>query len=330
MSSSVSQEYIEKMTAEEMYQDNRQYFTCESSLIDEIGEKNSDALAIWVYLTSKPKTWRIYPEVVKEKLGIGRRRYSAAVAVLKEVGVVRQKSIKAESAGKFAGKVTFISNYRPNPTKAVCSDQRNLPEAVTVDGSYRRRTCPLPVGTIVIDTELPIDTEIEKEKDNNSASAHLSEKPNRDFTLDRHARLLTPVEREEAQHCEHYKTFSRIYRSCGGKVINTDCFQFMKSVPKSRYAEFALGLQNCLNAKSQNGTSLQNFDKFLREGSWEDQDVALPGPVFVPGSPSPPDINSGTNPAGETSEQRVARLVLERKTKTQLQHITPNLELSHD
>lgn len=171
MSNTVSQDFIEKMSVSEMHQENRYYFTCESSLIEEIAEKNSDALAIWVYLTNKPKEWRIYPEVVKDKLGIGRRRYAAAIAVLKEVGVVRQKSIKGDEAGQFAGKVTFISNYRPNPTKAVCSDeiddQRNLPEAVTVNGSDRQRSCRKPVGTITNTTELPISrkqpTALEKE-----------------------------------------------------------------------------------------------------------------------------------------------------------------------
>jgi len=63
---------------------------------------NPIALAIWIYLQSKPNDWNVNENEIREHFSIGRDRYLSAMKELRELGLYEYKTVKKD--GKFVAK----------------------------------------------------------------------------------------------------------------------------------------------------------------------------------------------------------------------------------
>ena len=100
---------VDKISASSMRVANVGYCVFESALAERIlAAGGADALGVWVYLINKPSGWKVVAEDVKKRTRLGRPKYTAAMAVLKSIGVVRQ--VPVMRAGKLAGTEIIVSN----------------------------------------------------------------------------------------------------------------------------------------------------------------------------------------------------------------------------
>jgi hypothetical protein len=149
----------DKINSEEIVNRNRHYLTVESELVDEIAAAGIDALSIWIYLINRSENWVIKPTQVQDALGIGRRRYSTAMASLRDIGVIQVTAIRNEN-GAFGGKIVTVTNYKPNIPEAVPSVTEptadgSAADRTTADRSVDSSTVPKPVGTLPNDRVIP-------------------------------------------------------------------------------------------------------------------------------------------------------------------------------
>ncbi|MEM1143978.1 MAG: hypothetical protein AAGI88_15470 [Pseudomonadota bacterium] len=89
---------IIKARADELYDEQRPYITLPCESLARL--RNPDAIAIWVYLLDKPPDWKIRDKEVRERLNIGRPRYRAAMAALKEAELARHLVFYDSKTGK--------------------------------------------------------------------------------------------------------------------------------------------------------------------------------------------------------------------------------------
>lgn len=69
---------------------------------------NSDAIAVWCYLYSKPENWLIRRTDVMKSLGLGRTRYDKAINLLKEQGLFSTAYSQNPETGKLEGSVGWL------------------------------------------------------------------------------------------------------------------------------------------------------------------------------------------------------------------------------
>lgn len=90
---------IERTSASTLRKEAAPYTTVSNVAIELI--RNVDALAIWLYLQSKPESWIVRAADVQKHFDIGRDKYRKAMAYLAELGFVTyacQRSACAEDA----------------------------------------------------------------------------------------------------------------------------------------------------------------------------------------------------------------------------------------
>ena len=74
---------------------------------------NPDALAIWIYLQTRPSDWKVIASYLQDRFSIGRDRYWKAMSALKELGLLSHEITREENTGKMLGK-RIIVHYEPN------------------------------------------------------------------------------------------------------------------------------------------------------------------------------------------------------------------------
>ncbi len=77
---------IEKTSATRLRKDELPYTTLPSQTIASI--QNTDALAIWVYLQTKPEGWIVRAKDIQRHFSIGRDKYRNAMGYLSDMGLV--------------------------------------------------------------------------------------------------------------------------------------------------------------------------------------------------------------------------------------------------
>lgn len=263
--------YIEKDSATDLVNNSEHYYVADPQAIDKIADSgNADALAIWVYLTNRSKNWRVKPDHIKAKFSLGRDRYSAAIRVLKDIGVMKKIAIKDKETGAFSGSATFVSNrlgkYLDDNPNIQVSDMSG-------DGHVQ----PPPIRST--DTTLPKSgvlpksgTDTEGARENAPAS-------------------VTSDQWGGAALNADFDFFADIYREHANGIVKPDDAKlFVKHVVDTELIpDFALGLQNYLNDKAtQRSPSYQNFGTLIRERGWMGHKKPKPGSVHVGGAPEPP------------------------------------------
>ena len=71
--------------------------------------KNPDALAIWIYLLTKPDNWVVRRTDIRRHFGLGMDRYSNAMRELREMGLVVSAAISDGKTGQLQGKVIWVN-----------------------------------------------------------------------------------------------------------------------------------------------------------------------------------------------------------------------------
>lgn len=72
---------------------------------------NPDALAIWVYLQTRPSGWTVRPTELRKRFKLGRDRSARAMRDLKALGLMTHTEIRGED-GRLAGSVLHV-HYEP-------------------------------------------------------------------------------------------------------------------------------------------------------------------------------------------------------------------------
>jgi len=73
-----------------------------------------DALAVYVYLVSKPEDWIVRPNQVRKHFGFGVDRYQKAMRELRNIGLARD-AYPQDGNGKQKGRQIIISSYPHEP-----------------------------------------------------------------------------------------------------------------------------------------------------------------------------------------------------------------------
>ena len=94
---------------------------------------NPDALAIWIYLLTKPDNWTVRKAEIKTHFSIGEDRYGAAMRHLREAGLVVSASVSDGKTGKLQGRVIWVNadaNLTEVPEKPYLGENRisGIPE----------------------------------------------------------------------------------------------------------------------------------------------------------------------------------------------------------
>lgn len=112
---------------------------------------NSDGLAVWTYLQTKPRNWKIYKIEVGKHFGWGKHKTNAAFKYLETMGLLTITQLRSDDSGKFSNN-DFRLHHLP------CSKNRST---VTVDRLPESRNQPL-----VNNKELNNNNHIYKESTN--------------------------------------------------------------------------------------------------------------------------------------------------------------------
>ncbi len=99
---------VEKRKPSEFKNKSIPFVVLQSDVIAHI--KNADALAIWVYLCSKPKDWIVRKNDIFQQLGIGRKRYADAIKILTDIGLLRLVTIRS-AKGTVIGTTYDVYNF---------------------------------------------------------------------------------------------------------------------------------------------------------------------------------------------------------------------------
>lgn len=117
---------VEKRKPSEFKNKSISFVVLQSDVIAHI--KNADALAIWVYLCSKPKDWIVRKNDIFQQLGIGRKRYSDAIKILTNIGLLRLVTIRSDK-GTVIGTTYDVYNF---------SDLTEIDKSVSVGKSAEK------------------------------------------------------------------------------------------------------------------------------------------------------------------------------------------------
>lgn len=132
---------IEKSTGYELVQVGLYFTSLPNTVINMI--QNPDALAIWVYLCSKPRDWIVRPDDLMNRFDIGRDRYWKAMKELRALQLVWDFKVKDGETGKILSNKIVCSNLpmdvleklgidNPESTKALL-EKPGLPNSVGVE-----------------------------------------------------------------------------------------------------------------------------------------------------------------------------------------------------
>lgn len=118
------------------------------------------ALAVWVYLRSKPENWEVREADITEHFGIGRDRYRASIRYLTQCGAIEDKRIK-DNAGRIIGR-QYVVNYSvtraPEKPNTRANQEGRAPEK-----PVRRKTPSdgksAPLKNTEVNTEDRVNTE---------------------------------------------------------------------------------------------------------------------------------------------------------------------------
>jgi hypothetical protein len=141
---------IQKHTADQFIKDDVHYDIISREAIQAV--HSTDALAIWVYLQSKPETWVPRPSEIQKHFGIGRQRYLNGMKHLREAGLVTISRAR-DDKGKISGSILHchaVPNHVPENRRSV------EPTVGQTDGRS---------NGLYIETEILIETESIKETD---------------------------------------------------------------------------------------------------------------------------------------------------------------------
>jgi len=69
---------------------------------------SAEALAIWVFLMSRPDDWTVVPGWTRKRLGLGEVRWKNAIKLLESLGLYEVKSIRDPANGRFVGREIII------------------------------------------------------------------------------------------------------------------------------------------------------------------------------------------------------------------------------
>jgi len=105
---------IKKGTAALFHKAGKPYSTISNKAVEAI--KNPDALAIWTFLQTKDNNWVVIGSWLQKHFGIGRDRYSKAMAHLEEMGLIHYETNRCEETGKLAGR-RIVVNFEPKVTE---------------------------------------------------------------------------------------------------------------------------------------------------------------------------------------------------------------------
>jgi hypothetical protein len=100
---------VSKTSASRLRKDARPYTTLPNKTVDAI--KDTDALAIWVYLQSKPEGWIVRSTDIQRHFGIGRDRYRKSMRYLSCMGIVSY--VKARDEGGHLSGTDIHVHYDP-------------------------------------------------------------------------------------------------------------------------------------------------------------------------------------------------------------------------
>lgn len=153
---------VEKTTPTELYHAGETYVVCPTAVMSAIcaaGKGAAEALAIWVYLQSKPAGWQVRHADIERSLSLSRRAYTPAMRLLRQVGLIQVKEIRGQG-GRLSGRQLVVNNSPKLPPvcTSVGENVDNLDYSVdksenSVDKSVNNSP-KLPLYRSSVDTEV--------------------------------------------------------------------------------------------------------------------------------------------------------------------------------
>lgn len=101
---------IERTSAATLRKEAAPYTTVSNVAIELI--RNVDALAIWIYLQSKPESWIVRAADIQKHFDIGRDKYRKAMAYLMDAGFISYRRLQGDG-GKMLGTEIHV-HYKPS------------------------------------------------------------------------------------------------------------------------------------------------------------------------------------------------------------------------
>lgn len=108
---------------------------------------NPDALSIWVYLMSKPGTWTPRETELRDRWGIGKDRYMAAMRHLKEIGLA-WVHMERDGSGRIVDRVINIGSI-PLEYAEKFEDLANSRKTLQSDSPTLGETDPLVKDRVI-------------------------------------------------------------------------------------------------------------------------------------------------------------------------------------
>jgi len=100
---------VNKATSATLRKTGIQYEIVPRATVDSI--KGCEALALWLYLITRPQNWVIRKTDIKNRFDWGRDRYTKAMTELKSLGLVTVASVRGDK-GQLQGNIIWI-NHQP-------------------------------------------------------------------------------------------------------------------------------------------------------------------------------------------------------------------------
>ncbi|GAV19080.1 hypothetical protein MMIC_P0008 [Mariprofundus micogutta] len=137
------------MSIDRLKKEGRLRWTTLSTItIELIGQ--ADALAVWVFLMSRPDNWKVMPGWTREKLGIGEVRWKKAREELELLGLYQVKVVRDPNTGKLKGREIVIReestettespNFGKNQSSKNSSDGENHAQITDLVSTNREKT----------------------------------------------------------------------------------------------------------------------------------------------------------------------------------------------
>ena len=117
---------VEKADGAELRKTRVPYEIIPRATVDAI--QSAEALAIWVYLITKPEDWVARKSDIMGKLKLGADRYGKAIAELKELGLIEAVTLRTED-GKMAGRRIIVKHSPRSSTEVPENRTSGIPEA---------------------------------------------------------------------------------------------------------------------------------------------------------------------------------------------------------
>ena len=182
--------------------------------------ENPTALAIWLYLLTKPENWVVRRTDIKTHFGIGDVSYKNAVDDLERLGLYHKQTIKTEN-GRFAD--TLINIYSlPKINPIADNPNSDEPEA----GEPVFPSVRIPVSGPLKENEIPKEDEIiiyegkSVDKSPVKQSKRFTPPVNHEVTNYMVERgLQIPASMDEAEKfCDYYETVGWVVGKSGKKM----------------------------------------------------------------------------------------------------------------